>query len=138
MIKQPRFGPLAPVGAPPGAFKDWTEAHQGGMNLRRWWSDRLNGNDSPVLFCWEDLAQQRWGSAAESVRGNGTCEDLNSVVSKSAGGDVFDEYAIEERQAIRSENSTSEIEQGMCHKWESTDMASMIIPLMIRPLSHLE
>jgi hypothetical protein len=28
---------------PPGSFKDWTEAAQAGVDLRRWWSDRLGG-----------------------------------------------------------------------------------------------
>ena len=26
---------------PPGSFKDWTEAAQAGVNLRRFWSDRI-------------------------------------------------------------------------------------------------
>ncbi|MGO9597366.1 MAG: CHC2 zinc finger domain-containing protein [Isosphaeraceae bacterium] len=33
---------------PPGAFKDWTKAAQAGVNLRRWWSDRLGGTDAPA------------------------------------------------------------------------------------------
>ena len=33
---------------PPGAFKDWSEAAQAGVNLRRWWSDRLGGTDAPA------------------------------------------------------------------------------------------
>ena len=28
---------------PPAPDKDWTEALQSGVNLRRWWSDRLGG-----------------------------------------------------------------------------------------------
>lgn len=28
---------------PPDPFKDWTEAHQAGINLRRWWTGRLGG-----------------------------------------------------------------------------------------------
>jgi len=48
---------------PPGAFKDWTEAAQAGVNLRRWWSDRLGGTEAPALFSWPELAAQRWGPA---------------------------------------------------------------------------
>ena len=48
---------------PPGAFKDWTEAAQAGMNLRRWWSDRLGGTEAPALFTWPELAAWRWGPA---------------------------------------------------------------------------
>jgi hypothetical protein len=46
---------------PPGSCKDWTEAHQAGVNLRRWWTDRLGGIESPALFTWDDLASRRWG-----------------------------------------------------------------------------
>jgi hypothetical protein len=47
---------------PPGAFKDWTEAAQAGVNLRRWWSERLKGNDNPLLFTWDELSTWRWDS----------------------------------------------------------------------------
>lgn len=50
---------------PPGAFKDWTEAKLGGMNLRRWWSDRLAGDEAPALFSWDELAALRWGPSAD-------------------------------------------------------------------------
>jgi DNA primase len=40
---------------PPGAFKDWTESAQAGVNLRRWWADRLGGIDEPALFTWDEL-----------------------------------------------------------------------------------
>jgi hypothetical protein len=49
---------------PPAPFKDWTEARQGGVNLRRWWSDRLGGGETPALFSWDDLAGWRWGPTA--------------------------------------------------------------------------
>jgi hypothetical protein len=49
---------------PPGAFKDWTEAHQGGVNLRRWWALRLEGIEAPPLYTWEELSSWRWGPAA--------------------------------------------------------------------------
>lgn len=50
---------------PPEPFKDWTEARTGGINLRRWWTDRLGGNEAPPLFAWDELAAWRWGPAAE-------------------------------------------------------------------------
>ena len=48
---------------PPEPFKDWTEARQAGVNLRRWWTDRLGGNEATPLFTWDDLACWRWGPA---------------------------------------------------------------------------
>ncbi len=42
---------------PPAPFKDWTEAKQGGVDLRRWWADRLAGNLDP----WADYAARFWG-----------------------------------------------------------------------------
>jgi DNA polymerase-1 len=32
---------------PPGPHKDWTEAHKGGVDLRRFWEDVLAGNERP-------------------------------------------------------------------------------------------
>ena len=46
---------------PPAPFNDWTEAAQGGVNLRRWWADRLAGTADPSLFSWPELAARRWG-----------------------------------------------------------------------------
>jgi hypothetical protein len=48
---------------PPGYWKDWTEYHQAGFNVRRWWSDRLAGIEQPPLSTWEELAAKRWGPA---------------------------------------------------------------------------
>jgi hypothetical protein len=48
---------------PPAPFKDWTEARQGGVDLRRWWSDYLGGEVAPSLFSWKELAGWRWGRA---------------------------------------------------------------------------
>ena len=53
---------------PPGAFKDWTEAAQAGVNLHRWWSDRLAGTEAPPLFTWNELSRQRWGPAEREPR----------------------------------------------------------------------
>jgi hypothetical protein len=50
---------------PPGPFKDWTEARHGGVDLRRWWSDRLGGTEAPPLFSWDELAGWRWGPSAD-------------------------------------------------------------------------
>lgn len=57
---------------PPGAFKDWTEAFQAGVGLRRWWVAVLAGDESPPLFTWEELAAQRWGPATD--------EDPNIII----------------------------------------------------------
>ncbi|MFI5455496.1 MAG: hypothetical protein ACHRXM_08595 [Isosphaerales bacterium] len=46
---------------PPDPFKDWTEAAVDGINLRRWWTDRLGGIERPPLRSWEELAALRWG-----------------------------------------------------------------------------
>jgi Toprim-like len=48
---------------PPDPFKDWTEARQAGVNLARWWTDRLGGIERPPLRSWDELAAQRWGPA---------------------------------------------------------------------------
>jgi hypothetical protein len=42
---------------PPGQHKDWTEAHQSGVHLRRWWSDRLGGIEPPPLYTWPELVR---------------------------------------------------------------------------------
>jgi hypothetical protein len=46
---------------PPAPDKDWTEAHQSGVNLRRWWSDRLGGIEAPERSTWLELSTRRWG-----------------------------------------------------------------------------
>jgi hypothetical protein len=47
----------------PGRYKDWTEARQARVNLRRWWTDLLGGDPSPQLFTWDELSRWRWGPA---------------------------------------------------------------------------
>jgi len=80
---------------PPGAFKDWTEAAQAGVNLRRWWSDRLGGTEAPALFSWPELAAQRWGPAlTDPARKDGPVP-----------------YAIAEREAIRTEPALDSTEE---------------------------
>jgi hypothetical protein len=73
---------------PPGAFKDWTDAAQAGVNLRRWWSDRLVGTEAPPLFTWDELAAFRWGPALHETE---TADDRP------------DPYTEEERRAIQTE-----------------------------------
>ena len=34
-----------------------------GVNLRRWWTDRLGGTEAPALSTWDELAARRWGPA---------------------------------------------------------------------------
>jgi hypothetical protein len=46
---------------PPAPDKDWTEAHQSGVALRRWWTDRLGGTEAPERSTWDELAARRWG-----------------------------------------------------------------------------
>jgi hypothetical protein len=48
---------------PPTPHKDWTEAAQSGVNLARWWRDRLGGIERPARSTWEELAAMRWGPA---------------------------------------------------------------------------
>ncbi len=62
--------PARAVRVRPPVGKDWTEARQYGMelgndgvNLRRWWTDRLGGTEAPELFTWDELSTWRWGDA---------------------------------------------------------------------------
>jgi hypothetical protein len=48
---------------PPAPDKDWTEAAQSGINLTRWWTDRLGGIENPVRSTWDELVARRWGPA---------------------------------------------------------------------------
>jgi hypothetical protein len=48
---------------PPESFNDWSEAKSAGLDLRRWWADRLSGVESPPLFTWGELSARRWGPA---------------------------------------------------------------------------
>lgn len=50
---------------PPAWYKDWTEARQDGVCLRRWWGDILRGVPSPELFTDEEAASWRWGPARD-------------------------------------------------------------------------
>ena len=80
---------------PPAPHKDWTESAQAGINLRRWWTDRLGGPEAPALFTWSELAAQRWGPA----------------LTDPAPEDGPDPYAIAEREAIRTEPALDSTEE---------------------------
>ncbi len=45
--------------------KDWGDHHANGLNLRRWWTDRLGGTEAPELFTRDELSTWRWGDASE-------------------------------------------------------------------------
>ena len=42
---------------PPSPNKDWTEAAQSGVDLRRWWSDRLAGIEAPERFARDEQVE---------------------------------------------------------------------------------
>jgi hypothetical protein len=98
--------PVARRVRPPGPYKDWTEAHQGGVNLRRWWTDRLGGTEAPPLFTWPELAAPRWGpSAADPSPGivlDRPDRDRMQAALYAVGHD--DLYTVEERIAIQEES----------------------------------
>jgi hypothetical protein len=50
---------------PPGPYKDWTEAAIDGVNLARWWRDRLAGTEAPELFTWDELSTWRWEDGSD-------------------------------------------------------------------------
>lgn len=50
---------------PPARYKDWTEAAQDGVNLRRWWAEILGGIEAPELFTNEEAAAWRWGPSCD-------------------------------------------------------------------------
>ena len=43
---------------PPAPDNDWTEAAQAGIDLRRWWIDRLGGIENPERSTWDELAKR--------------------------------------------------------------------------------
>jgi hypothetical protein len=78
---------------PPGPFKDWTEAAQGGVPLRRWWSDVLAGVEGPRLFTWEELAHPPGRSlegivadAPDPARRRAALEALRGLTGDAAEG----------------------------------------------------
>ena len=62
--------PARAVRVRPPVGKDWTEANQygvelghPGVDLRRWWTDRIRGIEAPELFTLGELSMWRWQSA---------------------------------------------------------------------------
>ncbi len=90
---------------PPEPFKDWTEAAQAGIDLRRWWSDRLGGTEVPGLFTWDELAAQRWGPARDDPTPSIVVDrpDPGRLKAALEGADPHDPYALAEREAIQNE-----------------------------------
>jgi hypothetical protein len=87
---------------PPAPDKDWTEAALSGVNLGRWWRDRLGGIERPMRSTWDELARQRWGSGPDD-------ETLGIVIDRPRPprsraaldvANVVDEEARAERAAI--------------------------------------
>ena len=60
---------------PPAPDKDWGHAWKFGVNLRRWWSDRLRGIEAPERSTWDELATRRWGPGL-TIEGPGFLVDL--------------------------------------------------------------
>src|SRR5436309_4444431 len=61
---------LRPHPDDPGASKpkaDWTDLCRHGVDLRRWWADRLGGIEAPPLLTWDELAAWRWGPAVDDA-----------------------------------------------------------------------
>jgi hypothetical protein len=85
---------------------DWTDLYRQGVNLRRWWSDRLGGIEVPALFSWEDLAARRWGPAAADPTPGLTLDRPargRMLVALQAAARGDDPDAIAEREAIQAE-----------------------------------
>lgn len=52
-----------PADGPSKASTDRCDLKAFGVDLRRWWSDRLRGVEDPPLFSWEELAAWSWRPA---------------------------------------------------------------------------
>lgn len=84
---------------PPGPHKDWSDAHAHGVNLRRWWSEILNGVERPALYSWDELSRVNGGGGIVVDR-IPTREEL--LATMTAALDGSDPYQAAERDAIRS------------------------------------
>jgi hypothetical protein len=86
---------------PPRPYKDWTEAHQAGLDLRAWWTDILQRTEAPQRFAWDALAAWRWGPATSDPV-PGIVVDRPDRYRMLAAVEVAadDPYAVEERAAI--------------------------------------
>lgn len=92
----------------PPVGKDWTTAHQGGVDVRRWWSNFLSGVEHPPLLLREEVRRMRWGPVmddpdpgleVERPDPAGLAGRLAGILAEAVG----DRYAVEEREAIRAE-----------------------------------
>jgi hypothetical protein len=82
---------------PPAPDNDWTEAHQSGVALRRWWTDRLRGTEVPERSTWDELAARRWGPGRTDTA-PGIVTDR--PVRPAFRPDSADDYDRQERAAI--------------------------------------
>jgi hypothetical protein len=87
---------------PPAPDKDWTEAARSGVNLARWWRDRLGGIPTPERSTWDELARRRWGSGPDDGTPGIVIDRPRQPPSFAALGvaDPLDAYDQAERAAI--------------------------------------
>jgi len=121
---------------PPGPCKDWGEAHSDGINLRRWWTDRLGGIEAPVLFTWPDLELQRWGPRAVSSPESAMGPQEGAGPSEMAIAESSDDDAIEERRAIQDESRSTQNGMETRHTWEEFSHTPFYL-VRKRPLSDI-
>jgi len=87
---------------PPGSFKDWTEAKAGGIDLARWWRDRLAGIEQPHLDPWAELKEWRWGQAVGvQTPGIDIVRPNREAMRRAVAALANDPEAAEERRAIQ-------------------------------------
>jgi hypothetical protein len=82
---------------PPAPDKDWTDAHQSGVALRRWWTDRLGGTEAPERSTWDELAARRWGPGLTDPAPGIV---VDRPVRRAIWPGPADEYDRQERAAI--------------------------------------
>jgi DNA primase len=85
---------------PPAYFKDWTEARQGGVNLRHWWGEVLSGVERPYLWTWDEV------KSPDSL--DVGCSDRGRLLEVLAAVDLNDPDAVAEREAIQAEARETE------------------------------
>lgn len=111
---------------PPRPFKDWTEAGTDApdstgtaLDLHRWWSRVLAGEETPAPFLGEDLIHWRWGPAAGHAgrTPEGEAATIGPDVPRSSGRSelagrlatgAMDPDALAEREAIQAESESTE------------------------------